>query len=187
MMNPPSNAPTASVARSIPSSSSKRSSCPSLSHRMTVAGGFATIWRSRLRSRSTCSGGASGGGVLVHHQNRIRGQQIEKVGTGWGGRVRCGAGLGTDWENRYPVDRVAGALRIEIETAHRHDLIAPPLDARRRRHSKAVDVENAAAYGVLRDFCDRRYALVTHRVQSFDCGCEAAFFFRRLEDQTGVL
>src|SRR5256886_13616972 len=127
------------------------------------------------------------GRVLVHHQNRIGGQQIEKVGTGWGGRVRCGTGLGADWKNRYPLDRVAGALRIEIETAHRHDLIAPPLDACRRRPSKTVDVENAAAYGGLSDFCDRRDALITHRVQSFDRGCKAAFVFRRLEDETGVL
>src|SRR2546430_4631455 len=127
------------------------------------------------------------GRVLVHHQNRIGGQQIEKVGTGWGGRVRYGTGLGADWKNRYPLDRVAGALRIEIETAYRHDLIAPPLDACRRRHSKTVDVENAAAYGVLRNFCDRRYALVTHRAQSLDRGGEASFLFRPLEDETGVL
>src|SRR5213082_175273 len=59
-MNPPSSAPTTSVARSVSSSSSSRSSCPSLSHRMTVDGSPATIWRSRRMSRSTASGGATG-------------------------------------------------------------------------------------------------------------------------------
>src|SRR6266576_956280 len=49
------------------------------------------------------------------------------------------------------VQRVTGALRVEIEAARGDHLVTPPFDARRRRHPKSVDIENPAADTVLGD------------------------------------
>src|SRR2546430_4580593 len=52
-----------------------------------------------------------------------------------------------------------------IERPQRQDLVAPPLDPRRRRHPEAVQVEDAAAHAELRDLGDRRHARVAHLAQ----------------------
>src|SRR5256886_8607805 len=49
-----------------------------------------------------------------------------------------------------------------IERPQRQDLVAPPLDPRRRRHPEPVHVEDAAAHAELRDLGDRRHARVAH-------------------------
>src|SRR2546430_4322047 len=58
------------------SSSSRRSSCPSLSHRITVGGSPATMRRSCLMSRSTASGGARGNRVArsEEHTSELQSQ-----------------------------------------------------------------------------------------------------------------
>src|SRR2546426_4365014 len=66
---------------------------------------------------------------------------------------------------RDPFDRLPGSLRVEIERPQRQDLVAPPLDPRRRRHPEAVQVEDAAAHAELRDLGDRRHARVAHLAQ----------------------
>ena len=48
-------------------------------------------------------------------------------------------------QHRHPFDRFARPLRIEIEAPERNNVVAPPLDARRRRHAEPVHVEDAAA------------------------------------------
>src|SRR2546422_8414519 len=42
--------------------------------------------------------------------------------------------------------RSPGSLSVKIERPQRQDLVAPPLDPRRRRHPEAVHVEDAAAH-----------------------------------------
>ena len=47
----------------------------------------------------------------------------------------------------------------------RGDLVAPPLEPRRRRHAEAVDVEDAAAHAELGDLGDGRHPAVSHRLE----------------------
>src|SRR2546430_10188004 len=71
-------------------------------------------------------------------------------------------------ENRYPLDRFAGTLRVEIERPQRLDVVSPPLEPRRCRHPKPIHVEDPAAYAELRYFCDGRDANVAHGLKSLD-------------------
>src|SRR6266480_5846627 len=83
----------------------------------------------------------------------------------------------THRENGHTIDRVARALRIEIEAANGGDLVAPPFDARRRHHPEPVDVENSATNAVLRDFSDRGDTLVPHLGEALRRVGETPFFF----------
>src|SRR5438445_4899638 len=73
-------------------------------------------------------------------------------------------------QDRHPLDQLppfpSRALRVEIERTQRHDVVARPLDPGRRRHPKAVHVEDPAPHAELRDLGDRRHAGVTHRAEA---------------------
>src|SRR3989441_10393233 len=75
-------------------------------------------------------------------------------------------------QDRPPLDRLAGTLRVEIERTQRLDLVSPPLEPRLCRHPNPIHVEDPAPYAELRHFRDRRDARVTHRLESLDDGCE---------------
>src|SRR2546426_8992618 len=93
----------------------------------------------------------------------------------------------TNRQNGHTVQRVARALRIEIEAAHGGDFVAPPLDARRRRHTEAVDVENPATNAVLGDFGDCRDALVSHRIEPLRGVGETPFLLTDLDYEPRLL
>src|SRR5256885_8257534 len=80
-------------------------------------------------------------------------------------------------KNRHAAYGLTRPLRIEVEAADRRDLVAPPLDARRRRHTEPIDVENAATDTVLRDFGHCRHALVTHCIETLCRIAQAPFLF----------
>src|SRR6266511_889861 len=83
----------------------------------------------------------------------------------------------THGENGHTIERVARALRIEIEAANGGDLVAPPFDARRRRHPESVDVENSATNAVLRDFSDSGDTRVPHLGEALRRVGETPFVF----------
>src|SRR6266566_4225314 len=90
-------------------------------------------------------------------------------------------------ENRNAVQRVARTLRIEIEATHRSDLVAPPLDAGRRRHAESVDVQDPAPHAVLRDFRDGGHARVTHDVEPPGGVGQTPFLFTDLDYEPRLL
>jgi len=94
-------------------------------------------------------------GFLIGDHDRVRRQEVEQVAASGSHRARRSALLRFHGENGHAIERVARALRIEIEAANGGDLVAPPFDACRRRHPEPVDVENSATNAVLRDFSDR--------------------------------
>ena len=57
------------------------------------------------------------------------------------------------------------ALGGEVEPPDRADIVAPPLQPRRRRHAEAVHVEDAAPHAELRDLGHRRHPLVAHLLE----------------------
>src|SRR3989449_1151459 len=73
-------------------------------------------------------------------------------------------------ENRDPLDRFAGTLRVEIERAERLDVVSPPLEPRRCRHPEPIHVEDPTAHTELGHFGHGRDANVTHRLKSLDDG-----------------
>src|SRR5882672_2572841 len=93
----------------------------------------------------------------------------------------------THRENGHAIERVARALRIEIEAAHRDDLVAPPFDARRRRHAESVDVENSATHTVLGDFSDSWDPLVAHLIEPLHRVGEAPFLFTDCDHESRLL
>src|SRR3989442_11627132 len=86
--------------------------------------------------------------------------------------VACLPSLSLHRQDRHPLDRFAGTLRVEIERTQRLDLLSPPLEPRRGRHPKPIHVEDPAPYAELRHFRDGRDASLTHRLESLDAGCE---------------
>src|SRR2546430_4646353 len=58
--------------------------------------------------------------------------------------VACLPSLSLHRQDRHPLDRFAGTLRVEIERAQRLDLVSPPLEPRRCRHPKSIHVEDPA-------------------------------------------
>src|SRR6266571_3809864 len=68
-------------------------------------------------------------------------------------------------QHRHPSDRLPRSLGVKIERPQRQDLVAPPLDSRRRRHAEAVHIEDAAAHAELRHLGHGRYARVAHLAQ----------------------
>jgi len=195
MMKPPSSAPTASVARSEPSNSSNRSSCPSLSQRINRRGDWADDLPQSLQVPVDVLGGARGkrcsvspsdtatrartgqprppcswidqqvlarrrffshaagdfemmrgiaqarfdfaldGRFLIRDDDRIGGQEVQQVAASRRRRSRRRELFRFYGKHGHAIERVARALRIEVEAAHRSDLVAPPLDAGRRRHA----------------------------------------------------
>src|SRR5437879_12435428 len=102
--------------------------------------------------------------LLVEHRHRVARQQLEERPT----EVfpfSLPRSLALHRQYRDPFDRLPGSLRVEIERPQRQDLVAPPLDPRRRRHPEPVHVEDAAAHAELRDLGDRRHARVAHPAQ----------------------
>src|SRR5437667_12669815 len=85
--------------------------------------------------------------------------------------------LRTNRQDGHAIQRVARSLRIEIEAAHRDDFVTPPLDAGRRRHPEAVDIENPTTNAVLSDFGDCRDALISHRTEPLRGLGSFAFLF----------
>src|SRR6266516_7506692 len=85
------------------------------------------------------------------------------------------------------VQRVTGALRVEIEAACGDHLVTPPFDARRRRHPESVDIENPAADAVLGDFGHRRHPLVAHGIEPLRGLRKAPFLFIDGDDEARLL
>ena len=234
MTNPPSSAPMASVARVPPrlpssSSSSIRSSCPSLSQRIRVGGAPASSARSRLRSRSIRSGGkkpnwrstrssrsssrgkapirarhASGSSKMASGSARPRpaggrprgdarprsrpGSTSSGSGPEASSMMRVSAGssssrvrrdtlavrsavpslflphrVAADRQNRHLDQLFQRALGGEVETADRADVVSPPLQPGRSRHSEPVDVQDAAPHAELGHLGHGRHPLIAHR------------------------
>ncbi|OLE61149.1 MAG: hypothetical protein AUG10_02365 [Gemmatimonadetes bacterium 13_1_20CM_2_70_10] len=69
---------------------------------------------------------------------------------------------GADRQHAHTIDRLGRALGIQVEPAQRHDLVAPPLDARRHRHPESVDVQDPAAHAELTDLGHAGNPLITH-------------------------
>src|SRR5260221_8401058 len=46
----------------------------------------------------------------------------------------------------FPYTTLFRSLRVEVERAERGDVVAPPLDARRRGHAETVYVQDAAPH-----------------------------------------
>src|SRR6266496_1628541 len=76
--------------------------------------------------------------------------------------------LGSHRQNRHPLDRVTGPLRVEIKAPQRDDFVAPPFQTRRGRHPEAVHVEDAAAHAELRDFRHGGHTAVSHGLEAPD-------------------
>src|SRR2546428_7495444 len=95
--------------------------------------------------------------------------------------------LRTNRQDGHAIQRVARALRIEIEAAHRDDFVAPPFDAGRRRHPEAVDIENPATNAVLGDFGDCRDALISHHIETLRGVGESPFLFIDFDHEPRLL
>ena len=106
------------------------------------------------------------GRLLIGDDDRVGGKQLEEVAAArsrGSGRLEL---FGFHREDSHPTQDLAGPLRVQVEAAHRRNLVAPPFDPRGRRHPEAIHVENAAPDAVLRDFRHCRHTRVPHPNQS---------------------
>src|SRR5437870_13628143 len=86
--------------------------------------------------------------------------------------VACLPSLSLHRQDRHPLDRFAGALRVEIERTQRLDLVSPPLEPRRCRHPKPIPVEDPPPYAEPPHFRDAPAAGATQRLEPLGDGCE---------------
>src|ERR1043166_3480748 len=90
-------------------------------------------------------------------------------------------------QHRDAIQRLTRALRVEIEAAHRYDLVTPPFDARGGRHPESLRVENPASGAVLRDLRDGGHPLVPHGLEAVRGVRQTPFLFTDLDHQAPLL
>jgi len=99
--------------------------------------------------------------LLLQDEERVARQQVQKRGP-HPSPFPLPPSLGSHRQNRRPLDRLARALRIQIEAPDRSHVISPPLETRRSRHPEPVHVQDPAAHAELRHFSHGRNPLVPH-------------------------
>ena len=127
------------------------------------------------------------GRLLIGDDDRVGGKQLEEVAAArsrGSGRLEL---FGFHREDSHPTQDLAGPLRVQVEAAHRRNLVAPPFDPRGRRHPEAIHVENAAPDAVLRDFRHCRHTRVPHPNQSLRGLGQTPCFFTDFDDEARLL
>ena len=90
-------------------------------------------------------------------------------------------------QHRDAIHRLTRALRVEIEAAHRYDVVAPPFDARRGRHTESIHVENPASDAVLRDLRDGGHPFVPHGLEALRGVRQTPLLFTDLDHEAPLV